>query len=100
MISYSFFRHGTLTWHDGVIPNDEVWLKFGGDKGGGSFKLSFQIVNTCHPNSLKNTVVFSCFEAPDSLANLQHVIPDLEQIASLQNQSWRLVSSFDFSTLS
>ena len=28
-----------LTWHNGQIPDDEVWLKIGGDHGGGSFKL-------------------------------------------------------------
>ena len=30
--------------HD-IIPQDEIW-KVGGDKGGGSFKMNFQIVNT------------------------------------------------------
>ena len=23
-----------VTWHNGAIPDDEVWLKLGGDKGG------------------------------------------------------------------
>ena len=31
---------GMLTDH-GVIPPDEIWVKLGGDHGGGSFKLSF-----------------------------------------------------------
>ena len=26
-------REGRLTWHGGIIPEDEVWLKLGGDKG-------------------------------------------------------------------
>ncbi len=34
-----------LTWHDGLIPSNEVWLKIGGDKGGSSFKMSIQLVN-------------------------------------------------------
>ena len=25
-----------LTWHEGCIPEEEIWLKIGGDKGGGS----------------------------------------------------------------
>ena len=33
-ISYS---NGDLTWHNGVIPEDEIWIKLGGDKGGGRF---------------------------------------------------------------
>lgn len=32
-----------LTWHKGGIPQGEIWLKLGGDKGGGSFKMSFQV---------------------------------------------------------
>ena len=31
-----------LTWRNG-IPESEVWLKIGGDHGGGTFKLSFQV---------------------------------------------------------
>ena len=29
-----------LIWHDGIIPADELWLKIGGDKGQGTFKLN------------------------------------------------------------
>ena len=29
-----------VTWHNGAVPDDEVWLKLGGDKGGS--KLYFQ----------------------------------------------------------
>lgn len=31
--------------------NNEIHVKIGGDHGGGSFKLSFQICNTKNPNS-------------------------------------------------
>ena len=31
---------GTLTWHNGVIPSTEIWIKLGGDKGGGTFKMN------------------------------------------------------------
>ncbi|KAL5491484.1 hypothetical protein EMCRGX_G016781 [Ephydatia muelleri] len=30
-------RTSRLTWHNGVIPENEVWLKLGGDKAGDSF---------------------------------------------------------------
>ena len=72
---FLLFREGTLTWHEGVIPSDEIWIKLGGDKGGGYFKMNFQIVNTHRPNSVHNTCVFSCFEADDTLVNL-HVALD------------------------
>ena len=77
-------------WHDGVIPKDEVWLKIGGDKGGTSFKMNFQIVNVSHPNSLSNTIVFIVFEGSDSLVNLQCTLPKLmRQIADLATVKWR-----------
>ena len=59
-----------LTWHDGVITEKELWLKLGGDKGHGSFKLNLQLVNTSAPNSMKNTRVLSVFKAGDSTLNL------------------------------
>ena len=31
-----------LIWSNG-IPEAEVWIKVGGDHGGGTFKLSFQV---------------------------------------------------------
>ena len=64
-------RENQLTWHSGVIPSSEVWVKIGGDKGGGSMKTSFQICNIYNPNSIKNSVVFSIFEAPDTYTNLK-----------------------------
>ena len=83
-------RSGSLTWHSGVVPADEIWIKIGGDKGGSTFKMSFQIVNVSGPNSLKNTVVFACFEADDSFTNLERTLPRvIHQIADLAKQSWR-----------
>ena len=71
----SFNSEGTLTWHDGVIPGNEVWINLGGDKGGDAFKMHFQIVNTSVPNSIYNTCVFACFEAQNTIANL-HIALD------------------------
>uniref|UniRef100_A0A1X7UTF6 Uncharacterized protein n=1 Tax=Amphimedon queenslandica TaxID=400682 RepID=A0A1X7UTF6_AMPQE len=47
----STFLLGQPTWHDGVIPPNKIWIKLGGDKGGLSVKMSFEIVNTDKPNS-------------------------------------------------
>ncbi|KAL5477294.1 hypothetical protein EMCRGX_G024068 [Ephydatia muelleri] len=44
-------------------------------KGGGTFKMSFQIVNVPLPNCPQNTCVFCCFEADDNITNL-HVALD------------------------
>ena len=79
-----------LTWHNEALPSDEIWLKIGGDKGGSSFKMNFQIVNVQCPNSVGNTCVFVAFQAPDSLTNL-HVALDRykEQLDVLQHTQWK-----------
>ena len=59
-----------LTWHGGGIPSGEIWLKLGGDKGHGSFKLTLQLCNTKSPNSVKETCLLSIFKAGDSTTNL------------------------------
>ncbi len=78
-----------LTWH-GILPEEEVWLKIGGDKGGGSFKMNFQVVNVHHPNSPNNTCAFCVFEAPDTPANLLIALQRYrEQVNQLQTKLWR-----------
>ena len=49
---FQMYRLNQLTWHDGVIPDNEIWVKIGGDKGGSSFKTSIQMVNADKPNSV------------------------------------------------
>ena len=81
-----------LTWNDsdGDIRADEIWIKIGGDKGGSSFKMNFQIVNTQQPNSSKHTCIFAAVEAPDSITNL-HVALDRykDQMKALDGVQWR-----------
>ena len=52
------------------MPKDTLWLKLGGDKGRGSFKLNLQLCNIRHPNSQKCTNLISMFMAGDSTMNL------------------------------
>ncbi len=84
------FRVHRLTWHEGRIPADEIWIKLCGDKGGGSFKMCFQICNVPHPNSPANTCAFCVFEAPDSFTNLKVGLQRFQdQVDNLQNRKWR-----------
>ena len=88
------FRTPTgLTWHD-TIPQQEIWLKLGGDKGHGSFKLNLQLCNVLHPNSQKNTCLLSMCMAIDSTTNL-HTCLDMyrEQMSELQGMKLRFVNS-------
>jgi hypothetical protein len=64
-----------------------LWLKLGGDKGGGTFKMSFQVANVENPKSQQNTVVFNIFVAPDTFCNLKLSLDqyseDVQQLSSL-----------------
>jgi hypothetical protein len=72
------------------VPSDEIWVKLGGDKGGGSVKIGFELANVANPNSIKNTVVFSMFEAPDSIHNLEMALKQYQDdVNSLQHETWR-----------
>ena len=83
---------GRLTWHDGFIPESEVWVKLGGDKGGNTFKMNFQIVNVPAPNAVQNTYVFCCFAADDSVTNLHSALDRFrDQVKQLQGMKWRQV---------
>lgn len=83
-------RINRLTWHQGTIPEDEIWVKIGWDKGGGSFKMSFQVANISTPNSPENTIVFLMYEGPDSYANLSITLQRfIDQIGALQEKQWR-----------
>ena len=86
---FILFRVHRLTWHEGM-PKDEVWVKLGGDKGGGTFKAGFQLCNVPKPNSPENTCLFCVFEAPDSYVNL-HIALDRYrvQVDQVQAHTWR-----------
>lgn len=91
---YFNFRCDRLTWHSGLIPKDEIWIKVGGDKGGGTFKLCFQIANVPCPNSSQNTVVFHMFEGPDSYPNVKLAVEQyVPAIEKLKQSVWKCVTS-------
>ena len=79
-----------LTWHNSQIPEDEVWLKIGGDHGGGSFKLMLQIANLQNPNSEENTCLLAIVNCKDTPTSLWRILsPFKQQIADLQAMAWR-----------
>ena len=79
-----------LTWHDGTIPEDEVWVKFGGDHGKGSLKFSVQVVNLLKPNSKKNTFIVGFAEVKDSFENLRVCMQEFEKdLKELENTVWK-----------
>ena len=70
--------------------NNEIHVKIGVDHGGGSLKMSLQIVNTANPNSKDNTIIFSIFEAKDYRINILVGLQRFtKQVNDLQEMSWR-----------
>ena len=49
-------KNETLDWHDNTIPEDEIWVKIGGDRGKSSFKIALQICNVLKPNSISTPI--------------------------------------------
>ena len=83
---FSYFgRLSRLTWHN-WMPQQEIWVKLGGDKGGSCMKVHAQLCNVPNPNSPKNTSVFTAFEAPDTMANLHIALTCYQdQVIKLQS---------------
>jgi hypothetical protein len=89
-----------LTWHENSIPATELWVKLGGDKGHGSFKLSMQLVNTPHPNSIRSTAVLAVFKAGDTPHNLHTALAQYQQqIDELQGMRCRYLQHYEYNTL-
>ena len=77
--------------------NNKVHVKIGGDHGGGSFKMGYQIAIVENPNSKDNTLVFSLFEAKDYRINKKTGLSRFsQQIDELQSMMWRLSTKFYF----
>ena len=81
-----------LTWHNGIIPESEIWVKVGGDRGADTVKVVFQIYNVHSPNSVQNTCVFVIFEGKDTATNL-HIALDRykSQFEQLAVMEWRYI---------
>lgn len=79
-----------LTWHDGAIPDKQIWVKIGGDHGGDSFKMSCQILNVPHPNALRHVIPFLVFGAKDTASNLTTALtPFVGEMENLAATPWR-----------
>lgn len=85
-----FDSQNLLTWHGNAIPDDTIWVKVGGDHGGGSFKMCLQIANVQSPNSKHNTFMICLVNAKDSRYNLREILCTYrKQIDALQGTTWK-----------
>ena len=85
-------EHNQLVHHN-FIPLNEIHIKIGGDHGGNTFKMGYQIGNIKNPNRKENTTIFSIFEAKDSISNLRTCLERFKaQIKLLQRRNWKKFS--------
>ena len=81
-------ENGQLVHHSFLQNN--IHVKIGGDHGGGSFKMSFQILNVKNPNRTENSIVFSIFEGKDTRANLRMcLLRFCSQVKMLEKVKWQ-----------
>ncbi len=81
-------KENKLIWPS-YIPKDKIWIKIGGDKGGGSFKACAQIVNVQYPNSPNNTTIFATMEAPDYYDNMDFLLDRYkDEIPLIDGMEW------------
>ena len=79
-----------MTWHDGQIPENEMWIKLGADHGGGTFKVMMQIANVRNPNSKHNTSLLIMAPCKDTPANIRQILrPYCQQLSTLGGMQWR-----------
>ena len=79
-----------LDFHDVNIPDDQIWVKIGGDHGGDSLKLCLQIANVKSPNSRDNTFAISfMFNGKDTAENFRKALWHYRhQVYKLKKLKW------------
>ena len=83
-------ENGDLTWHDGGIPEDQIWLKIGGDHGKGSMKLCVEVANLLRPNARDNTHLIAKTDVKDTPENLHEISVYFNpELKDLKRSKWR-----------
>ena len=85
-----YHEEGRLTWHNGAIPQDCIYIKVGGDHGKGSMKVMAQVVNVEKPNSTDNTSLITMVECKDTPDNLRRILSQYrKELEEMQGMMWR-----------
>ena len=87
----SYDEQNLLTWREGSIPQDKIWVKIGGDHGKNSLKFTLQIANTMKPNARNNTVVIAIASVRDTHDNMVRFMAGglASDLKALQSHSWK-----------
>ena len=87
----SYDEQNLLTWNEGSIPEDEIWIKIGEDHGKHLLKITLQIANTAKPNAIHNSVVKAITAVQDTHDNIIRVLEGRlgNDLSALQSHCWR-----------
>ena len=78
-----------LTWHDGAIPENEVWVKVGGDHGQGRLKFNLAIVNTKNLISMDNNVLIGMAGVKDPIEKMEIIFDSIrKELAHVEKPVW------------
>ena len=76
---------------DRSMFDNEIWILFAGDKGGGHMKFHVEIINSITSGSVDNVHLFCMFEAADTLENMWKVFGIFrEQIVAIQKDDFSI----------
>ncbi|GFO08040.1 amine oxidase [Plakobranchus ocellatus] len=86
-----YAQKNKLTWHNKIIPHNEIWVKIGGDHGKNSLKLTLQIANLDRPNSQLNSVVIALASVKDSYTNIVRFLEggSGDELVALHSHAWQ-----------
>ena len=95
-----YHQLGMLTWHNGGIPEDQIWLKIGGDHGKGSLKMSVQVANLDKPNSKEHThYVIAMINAKETIKVLHqltiNINPEIQKL-KLNEMAFKIYKKISF----
>ena len=83
-------EQGSLLYEQVGIPENEIWLKIGGDHGQGSLKICLEIANLEKPNAREHTHILSMIEAKDTYEVLEEATLNLNfGIMDLKRSLWK-----------
>ena len=76
---------------DPNLFDNEIWVLFAGDKGGGSMKFHLEIINSITSGSVDNVHIFCMYEGADTVENMWKVFHVFQQpITDLQEGNFRI----------
>ncbi|XP_071941092.1 uncharacterized protein [Antedon mediterranea] len=86
---YDYLNKYDMSDELNFFKDGDIFLKFGGDKGGDTTKFEVQICSLPKPNALHNIIVILAFQAPDFIVNVEKGLKlVLDEVMDLDGNQW------------